>query len=109
MVIGCAISSKKFNRIMKGPLSELLEKHNITAQLLDPNVPIQDQGTFSAVLHKQLGNAKFEALLREYHGMHPAVPIIDPIDRIAPLSSRDNMLAAVGADGIEVESSSTDS
>ena len=106
MVIGCAISSKKFDRIMKGPLSELLEKHNITAQLLDPDVPIQDQGTFSAVLHKQLGNAKFEALLREYHGMHPAVPIIDPIDRIAPLSSRDNMLAAVGADGIEVESSS---
>ena len=45
MVIGCAISSKKFDRIMKGPLSELLEKHNITAQLLDPDVPIQDQGT----------------------------------------------------------------
>ena len=31
MVIGCAISSKKFDRIMKGPLSELLENDMVAS------------------------------------------------------------------------------
>ena len=95
-VVGFCVSDKKFRRLMRAPFTELLAAHRIEARLLRPGVPIADQGPFSAVLHKVPRGSSFEQQLREFAAAYPAVPIIDPIEKIAQIQSRERMLSAVG-------------
>ena len=95
-VVGFCVSDKKFRRLMRAPFTELLAAHRIEARLLRPGVPIADQGPFSAVLHKVPRGSSFEQQLREFAAVYPAVPIIDPIEKIAQIQSRERMLSAVG-------------
>ena len=95
-VVGFCVSDKKFRRLMRASFMELLAAHRIEARLLLPGVPIADQGPFSAVLHKVPRGSSFEQQLREFAAAYPAVPIIDPIEKIAQIQSRERMLSAVG-------------
>ena len=101
-VVGFCVSDKKFRRLMRAPFMELLAAHGIEARLMQPGVPIAEQGPFSAVLHKVPRGSTFEKWLREFTAEHPTVPIIDPIEKIAQIQSRERMLSAVGQLGFRV-------
>ena len=90
-LVGAAFSAAKVKKMVTPELKRILElEYNATLAVINPGLPIEDQGHFCVILHKVRGNSLWKRNLSHYsENVNPECVILDELGSIEALESRE--------------------